>query len=119
MNFLIILLLCTLATAKVVLQSRFGKKNLIANSDNVLFNVIVFFTAAMIFLEDIPKASFSTWIFASTFAILTVIFQLTYTKALSVGNVSLTVMAVNLSMLFPSLVSVIFYDERLTLMRII
>ena len=119
MNFLIILLLCTLATSKVTLQSHFGKKSLTTNSDNVLFNATVFLTAAILFCADIPRASYQTWIFAASFAILTVIFQLTYTKALSIGNVSLTVMAVSLSMLFPSLVSVIFYNEALALMRII
>lgn len=119
MDFLIVLLLCTLATSKVTLQSRFGKKTLSTASDNVLFNAIVFFTASMLFCADIPKASTQTWIFALAFALLTVAFQLSYTKALSLGNVSLTVMAVNLSMLFPSLVSVIFYDESLTLTRII
>lgn len=119
MNFLIILLLCTLATSKVTLQSRFGKKNLKSDSDNILFNAVVFLTAAMLFCVDIPKASFYTWLFALTFAILTVVFQLSYTKALSVGNVSLTVMAVNLSMLFPSLVSVIFYNENLSSLRVV
>ena len=119
MDFLIIILLCALATAKVTLQSRFGKKGLKTDSDNVLFNAMVFLTAALLFCADIPKASFNTWLFALTFAILTVVFQLSYTKALSVGNVSLTVMAVNLSMLFPVLVSIIFYNESLTPMRIV
>ena len=119
MNFLIVLALCALATSKVTLQSRFGKKNLSTDSDNVLFNAIVFITTAVLFCADIPKASLETWIFALTFAVLTVVFQLSYTKALSLGNVSLTVMTVNLSMLFPSLVSVIFYNESLTVTRII
>ena len=119
MNFLIILLLCALATSKVTLQSRFGKKTLTTASDNVIFNATVFLTAAILFCTDIPKTSCETWIYALSFAILTVVFQLSYTKALSVGNVSLTVMIVNLSMLFPSLVSVIFYNESLSPMRVI
>lgn len=119
MNFLIILLLCALATAKVTLQSRFGKKQLTTDSDNVLFNATVFLTAATLFCFEIPKASAKTWIFAAIFALLTVAFQLSYTKALSVGTVSLTVMAVNLSMIFPSLVSVVFYNESLTVMRVV
>lgn len=119
MNLLIILLLCGLATTKVTLQSHFGKKTLSTNSDNILFTAIVFLTAAVLFCADIPKASGQTWLFALLFAILTVIFQLAYTKALCVGNVSLTVMTVNLSMLFPSLVSVVFYHESLTPARIL
>ena len=119
MDFWIILLLCTLATAKVTLQSRFGKKGLKSDSDIVLFNAIVFLTAAVLFCADIPKASLKTQLFALIFAIFTVAFQLSYTKALSIGNVSLTVMVVNLSMLFPTLVSIIFYHESLTPTRII
>ena len=69
MIFLIILLLCTLATAKVTLQSRFGKKALKTDSDNILFNAIVFLTAAALFCPDIPKASLNTWLFALTFAL--------------------------------------------------
>ena len=119
MDFLMILLLCTLAAAKVTLQGRFGKKGLKNDSDIVLFNAIVFLTAAALFCADIPKASLKTRLFALTFAILTIAFQLSYTKALSIGNVSLTVMAVNLSMLFPTLVSIVFYSESLTPTRII
>ena len=119
MDFLIILLLCSLATSKVTLQSRFGKRKSATASDNILFNATVFLTASLLFCLDIPKASAGTWGFASVFALFTVAFQLFYTKALSVGNVSLTVMIVNLSMIFPSFVSVIFYNESLTAMRLL
>lgn len=44
-------------------------------------------------------------------------FQLTYINAMSCGNVSLTVMLVNFSMLMPITVSIVFYGERLTLLR--
>ncbi len=119
MHFLIILLLCTLATTKVIIQSRFGKKMLSTRADGIIFNAAVFFTAAILFCVDIPSASSGTWLFASAFALFTVIFQLSYTNALSLGNVSLTVMLVNLSMLLPVLLSVIVYNEHLTLGRII
>ena len=119
MHLFIIILLCILATAKVTLQSRFGKKILSTKWDGIIFNAVVFFTATILFCSDIPDASIETWIFASAFALFTVIFQLTYTNALSLGNVSLTVMVVNLSMIFPVLTSVIIYHEHLTPARII
>jgi len=119
MYFLIILLLCILATTKVTIQSRFGKKMLSTRADGIIYNAAVFFTAAILFCADIPSASSGTWLFASAFALFTVIFQLSYTNALSLGNVSLTVMLVNLSMLLPVLLSVIVYNEHLTLGRII
>ncbi|MDY3846223.1 MAG: GRP family sugar transporter [Eubacteriales bacterium] len=119
MNILIIFSLCFLATAKVTLQSRFGKRTLSTKTDGIIFNALVFLTAAILFGADIPNASLAIWLFSGGFAVFTVIFQLSYTNALSQGNVSLTVMMVNLSMLFPVLTSVIFYHERLTHARII
>ena len=83
------------------------------------FNGIVFFAATVLFCADIPHASYGTWIFSAFFALFTVIFQLSYTEALSLGNVSLTVMIVNLSMLLPVTASVILYHERLTALRMI
>lgn len=119
MCILIILLLCILATSKVTLQSRFGRKNLSTKSDNIIFNAIVFLTAAILFSPSISNTSLGTWIFAAVFGLFTVIFQLSYTNALSLGNVSLTVMVVNLSMLFPVLASVILYHEHITPLRVI
>ena len=118
MNFVIIILLCLLATTKVTLQSRFGKKRLSTQGDNLLFNLIFFLSAAILFSANLPKASGYTWIFAAVFALLTVIFQLSYTTALSSGNVSLTVMIVNLSMFLPIMASVLLYSETLTLPRL-
>lgn len=114
MNLLLIVALCTLATLKVSLQSHFGKKELKAPSDPTFYNGLVFLSSALLFARHISDASPKTWLFASVFAIFTVLFQLTYTHALSCGNVSLTVMMVNLGMLFPVLVSVFFYHEPFT-----
>ena len=111
MKLLLILALCTLATLKVSLQSHFGKKELKTSSDPTFYNGLVFFSSALLFAKHIPGASPQTWLYASLFAIFTVLFQLSYTHALSGGNVSLTVMMVNLSMLLPVLVSVFFFHE--------
>ena len=119
MNFLIVLSLCLLATSKVTLQSRFGKKMSVNAAETVIFNALIFLTASVLFCQQIPNASPQTWLFSAAFALFTVIFQLSYTKALSIGNVSLTVMMVNLSMLLPVLVSATFYKEALSYARII
>lgn len=119
MDFLIVFILCSLATAKVSLQSRFSKKHLITSSDASFFNATVFLTAALLFSPNIPDTSFQTWLFSIIFALFTVLFQLSYTKALSIGNVSLTVMIVNLSMLFPVAISAVIYRESLSFIRLI
>lgn len=117
MQIFIVFILCALATAKVTLQGRCGKKYLQTRSDGIFYNGVVFLTAALLFLTDIPSASLQTRLYAAAFALFTVIFQLCYTSALSNGNVSLTVLIVNLSMLFPVVASILLYHETVTLPR--
>ena len=117
MELIIILVLSTLATTKVTLQTRFGKSYLSTGADTAFFNALVFLTATLLFLADIFIASPQTWFFAFLFGAFTVGFQLLYTKALSIGNVSMTVLMVNLSMLFPTLVSAIVYKEPIGLVK--
>jgi drug/metabolite transporter (DMT)-like permease len=119
MDFLVIATLCSLATAKVSLQSHFSKKNLITSSDALFFNALIFLTSSILFLSNIPGTSVQIWLYSFSFALFTVTFQLSYTKALSIGNVSLTVMLVNLSMLFPVTVSAVVYQEPLSLTRLL
>jgi len=119
MKFLIVFALCFLATSKVTLQGRFGKKSLTGAADAPFFNALVFLTAALLFSYAIPSASAKTWLFALFFSVFTVLFQLFYTYALSRGNVSLTVVMINLSMLFPVLVSSVVYDEPLSVPRLL
>jgi uncharacterized membrane protein len=119
MDFLVIATLCSLATAKVSLQSHFSKKNLITSSDALFFNALIFLTSSILFLSNIPGTSVQIWLYSFSFALFTVTFQLSYTKALSIGNVSLTVMLVNLSMLFPVTVSAVIYQEPLSFTRLL
>lgn len=119
MDFLIIATLCSLATAKVSLQSCFSKKHLLTSSDTLFFNALIFLTASVLFFSNISGADIQIWLFSFSFALFTVIFQLSYTKALSIGNISLTVMIVNLSMLFPVIVSVAIYQEALSFTRLL
>ena len=72
---------------------------------------------AILFLPFAVGAAIPTILFSVGFAIFTVVFQLTYTKALSLGNVSLTVTLVNLSMLFPVLLSAVFFKEPFSAFR--
>ena len=118
MNVLIVFVLCVLATTKVTLQGRLAKRHLETRSDATVFNAAVFLSAAILFSPGLPSASLATWGCAAVFAVFTVLFQLTYTSALALGNVSLTVMIVNLGMLFPVLTSVWVYREPLTPVRL-
>ncbi len=119
MKLLIILILCLLATVKVTLQATFAKKNVQTAIDGVFFNGLVFLFSALVFFKNAFVDNLFIPLFGLAFGILTVAFQIFYIKAMSCGNVSLTVLIVNLSMIIPIIVSVIFYNGRLNLLKII
>ncbi len=114
MNILLIVLLCFLATGKVTLQTSFSKKNVKTFADVVLFIGLMFAFSAVLFCKDIIGASPKTVLFGTIFGLLTVCFQVIYTKALAIGNVSLTVMTVNFSMLIPIIFSYFVYNETVS-----
>lgn len=119
MELLVILILCVLATSKVTLQGAFAKKNVKTFSDGIFFNGLIFCFSALIFLKNAVELNAGVVIFGCTFGILTVLFQLCYIKAMSCGNVSLTVLIVNLSMIIPVAVSVFFYNEPMGALRLV
>jgi len=118
-GILLIILLCLLATGKVTVQGFFAKKSVKTLSDGVFFNGMVFLCAALIFLPSAFSASWQTILFGGIFGTLTVVFQATYIKAMSAGKASMAVMIVNLSMVIPILVSVLFYGEPFPVTHII
>jgi len=96
-DIIIISILCLLATAKVTLQGGFAKKNIRSFSDGVFFNGAIFFFSSFVFLKDALTFNLPTFLFGAAFGILSLIFQLCYIKAMSFGNVSITVLIVNRS----------------------
>ena len=119
MELLIILCLCLLSTTKVTLQGRFAKKHISSFSDGVFFNGIIFLFASLIFVKNAFDFRLPVFMYAFGFGLLTVLFQAVYIKGMSFGNVSLSVLIVNLSMVIPILSSVIVFGEKPTLPKII
>jgi drug/metabolite transporter (DMT)-like permease len=119
MKYLIVLGLCALATLKVTTQGVFAKKKVKTLADATLFNGLIFFFAALIFSVQAFGAPIEVWLYGTVFGVLCVVFQITYTKALAQGNVSLSVLLVNLGTVFPILVSFFVFDEELSVMRVI
>ncbi len=117
MDLIIILCLCVIATLKVTIQGHFAKKNVKTQADGVFFNGLIFFFTALMVIKNAFPFKFPVFLFGAVFGILSVLFQLFYIKAMSCGNVSLTVMMVNLAMIFPIAVSVFFYGEKLNFLR--
>ena len=119
MQYLIVVVLCTLATAKVLVQGAYAKGNIKRIEDATLFNGLIFFVAALLFFWHAIYADAKIWLFSMVFGILSVAFQVCYTKALTIGDVSLTVLIVNLGMIIPITVSVFAFGESLSVTRLI
>ena len=113
-----ILCLIILATSKVFLQSSYAKKYISTTCESIAFNGIIYLFSSLIFINAL-KTSFPVIGFALIFGGLTVLFQLCYIRAMSVGNVSLTVLIVNSSMIIPILGSALFFNEQFGVLRII
>ena len=113
-NAILIFILCFLATTKVTLQGRFAKTSGNTPYGVLCFNTVIFAAAALLFARWLVGCHAVTAVFGAVFGVLTVMFQLTYVIAMSGGNVSLTVMMVNFSMIIPIAFSVIYGKEQIS-----
>ena len=119
MEYLLVFLCCVLATGKVTIQSAFSKRSVKNFPDVVFFIGLTFTVSALIFSPDMIGASPEVWLYATAFGLSSMVFQLSYTRALSMGNVSITVMMANLAMVFTVLLSAIGFHDPISLPRLI
>ncbi|MBR3942360.1 MAG: EamA family transporter [Clostridia bacterium] len=118
MKYLIVLLLCILAVTKLSIQGAFGKKNVKNSSDALVFNGVVFVVAALLFSPSVFGCSPAVWLYALPASIFTVAYQVFYTKALTMGSVSLTVLIANFAMVLNVLVSYFFFGDSMSPIRL-
>ena len=102
-----------------MLQGMFAKKSIATFIDGIFFNGIIFSFAALIFSKNAIHCQSPVIIFGFIFGLLTLLFQLCYIKAMAYGNISLTVLIVNLSMIIPIIVSVFVFGEVLTATKVL
>lgn len=119
MKYLIVFTTALLSTMKVSFQSSFAKKGVRTGADGVFFNMLIFMAAALLFCPYLFGAPLPVFLFAALYAVCNLTFQLTYTRALSEGNVSVAVMLANFGMLVPIAISCIFYGDRPSALRIV
>ncbi len=117
MDYILIFLMCALATSKISFQSAFGKHSVKNSTDALIFNVFAFVVSAAMFLPKVFDCSPAVWIYGIFGGIFAVAFQLLYTKALAIGNVSLTALIINFSMVINVIVSYIAFKEAISAMR--
>ena len=121
MTAILILLLCVLASSKVVLQSRFGKKAVQTAADAVVFNGMIFLGAGLLYLPALfvsPVGPVTLW-YGLAQGFFGVLFQLTYIQALAAGPVSLTILFANFAMIIPLVHSALFYGEPFGVLRVV
>lgn len=116
MHLLIILVLCLLAAAKVLTQSRFAKKNTNGFADSAMFNAMVFATMGLLALSlaDMSEINAALVIGAVCFGFFNVSFQMLYQIALSCGPTSITALIATLASIVPLITSAVIYREPLS-----
>ena len=121
MNILIILILCLLAAAKVLTQSRFAKKNTNGFADSAMFNAMVFATMGLLALSfsNVSEINSDIIIGAAFFGFFNVSFQMLYQIALSCGPTSITALIATLASIVPLITSAVIYREPLSAVNII
>jgi len=117
MSILYILFLGILGTAKVTVQGKFGRKNVVSMADAIFFNGLIFLFSSLLFIKDAFTADPVTIFYAIAFGISSALFQMTYLQAIACGNMSITVMLVNFSIVIPVAVSLSVYGEQMTWFR--
>ncbi|MBR5153068.1 MAG: EamA family transporter [Clostridia bacterium] len=118
MKYLVIVVLCMMSTGKMCLQSGFGKERVNNTADTLVFNGLLCFFSALFVSNRLIGCSSMVWVYATFGAISTVLFQMFYMKALTCGNVSLTVLITNFSMVINVLFSYLCYKEPLSWIRL-
>ena len=120
-QFIFIVLITVFAAIKVTLQSAACRKHIRNSQDSLMYNAM-FFTAIAVFLSltlkmQIPTAEILIW--TAIMAIGTVLFQVSYSVALTEGPVSITVLIINFAVVVPTAVSAVVFKENLFISQIL
>ena len=120
MQFIIIIICALLSCTKVSIQGFVAKGNVKNISDSVFANCLVFAFTALIFSISLRNGINSgVIIYAVLFGIFSSSFQIFYALALQAGPFSATCMILNLNMLLPVTFSTLFFNEELTVTKLV
>ena len=116
MEYLLLPVGWALASLKVTLQSKFSKSGKHTLSQNVFFTAIMFVVISFMLLPTLFNGgiSLTTVFYAALLGSFSLLYQILYVVALSMGRMTLTVIINNFGMLVPMLVSIVFLDEEFT-----
>ena len=120
MQYLIVLICAALSCTKVTIQGHLSKGNIKNSTDSVLANCLVFAFTFVIFSVSLKNGINPSVIYYSIlFGVFGVSFQVFYALALKSGPFSASCMMVNLSMVIPVVFSILYYDEKVSVTRVV
>lgn len=121
MEYLLIPIVSILASAKVIIQSRFAKNMAKTPMDAIFFNGLIFSVGGILLSYRLVGGTVDSaaLIAGILVGIGNLVFQMGYVFAFACGPVSLTTLIVTTSMILPILLSAIVYDEPLSGSRIL
>lgn len=120
MKILIILICAALSCIKVIIQGHLSKGNIKNATDSVLANCLVFaFTFSIFSLSLKNGINLSVIYYSVLFGVFGVSFQVFYALALKSGPFSASCMLINLHMILPVVFSIIYYNEKASVTKVI
>lgn len=120
MQYLVIVLSALLGCTKVTIYGYLAKGNIKNSYDSVIACCLTFAFTCLIFSGSIQGGiNMGILFYALLFGVFSALFQIFYALALKSGPFSVTCMLVNLNMILPIIFSLIFFDEKLTLLKVI
>ena len=119
MSFLIIVLCGLLACVKVTAHGYLSKGNVKNTADSIYSSCLVFIFTSLVFSVSLRNGFNINIIYYSlAFGIFSAFFQIFYALGLKSGPFSATCMIVNLNMVVSSSFSIIYYNEKLTAVKV-
>ncbi len=116
-----IAILSIFASGKVLSQVRGARLYTVTTADCLLFMSFILFFTSLTFLPSFllspPPAE--VLLYCIPYALLTLLFQVSYTVALAKGSAALTTLIASLAMLIPLLLATLFLNESFGVFRIV
>ena len=116
---LIIILLCLLASGKALVQGKFSRRSVRTATDAIFYNGLIFLFSSLLFLKHAFSCTPAVILYGAVFGLGSVLFQFFYVEAMGCGNVSISMMIANSAMVFPIVLSVLLFGERISPLRIV
>lgn len=115
MQFLLVCVMVFFASSKVTIQGAASRRHIRCPQDSLLYNSMFFafvgLTLACLFSVAVPTSELILWSFM--LAVSTVLFQVSFSIALTEGPVSLTTLIANLAVIVPTVVSAVVFREKI------